>query len=82
MEKLIQQRARYNTAATTGDTTFNVGVALLVNAGVSPPSRNINAAVNDNSGADGWTLAAGTPLPGTWKSCGLVGSAILMQRVA
>jgi hypothetical protein len=82
MEKLIQQRARYNTATATGDTTLNIGVLLLVNAGVSPPSRNTNAAVNDAASADGWTLAAGTPLPGTWKSCGLVGSAILMQRVA
>ncbi len=82
MEKLINTRARFNTATLAGTTTLNIGVLLLVAAGASPPSRNTNAAVNDASGADGWTLAAGTALPGTWKSCGLVGTAILMQRVA
>jgi len=83
VEKLIRSCARFNSATASGDLAYPIGTVLLVSPSVSPPAKNgTTGTVYHNGNAEGWEMTAGTPLTGTWRSCGLVGSAILVQRVA
>lgn len=72
------------TGSDVDNITFPIGAYLNVDPGGSTPTRNANVSpVTLKAGNETYELSGGgTTVTGTWRSRGLIGGSLLVQRVA